>query len=83
MDTSPDNVYVLYQMRPSVADKDGSSRAPFKFLCVFGEELIKLNMQLRAQNPNSFNLPTTNTVKDFGIQIANQKTQMLVEPSQN
>ena len=37
------NTYVLYQIRPTFADKDGSSRARFKFLCAFGEELIKPN----------------------------------------
>ena len=31
-------------MLPPVADKNGSSRARLKFLCVFGEELIKPNM---------------------------------------
>lgn len=37
------NTYVLYQIRPTFADKDGSSHARFKFLCAFGEELIKPN----------------------------------------
>ena len=64
-------------MRPPVADKDGSSRASFKFLCVFGEELIKRNMQWRAQYPNGLNLPTTNGIKAFGSQMTNQKIQRL------
>ena len=54
-------------MRPPVADKNVSCRARFKFLCVFGEELIKPNMQLRVQYPNGLNLPTTNAIKAFDI----------------
>ena len=40
-------------MLPPVADKDGSSHTGFIFLCMFGEELIKPNMQLREQYPNN------------------------------
>ena len=69
------NAYVLYQMRPLVADKDGSSRAYLKFLCAFSEEIIKPNMYLRAQHPNRLSLPTKNAIKAFSIQIINQKIQ--------
>ena len=36
-------------------------------------------MQLRAQYRKGLNLPTTNAIKAFGIQITNQKTQRLDE----
>ena len=60
-------------MLPPVADKNGSSRAHLKFLCVFGEELIKPNMQLRAQYGKGLNLPTANAIKALSIQITCQK----------
>ena len=60
-------------MLPPVADKNGSSRARLKFLCVFGEELIKPNMQLRAQCAKGLNLPTANAIKALSIQITCQK----------
>ena len=58
-------------MQPPVAGKDGSSCDCFKLLCTLGEELIKPNMQLRAQYPNGLNLPTRNAIKAFGVQITN------------
>ena len=79
LDISANNAYILCQMRPPVAGKDGSSRARFKFLCVLGDELIKPNMQLRAQYPKGLNLPTTNAIRAFSIQITNQKIQRLDE----
>ena len=82
LDISAYNAYVLYQMQPPGAGKDGSSRARFKFLCTLGEELIKANMQLRARYLKDLNLPTTNTVKALSIHITNQKFQRLDEPPQ-
>ena len=68
-------------MLPPVADKNGSSRARLKFLCVFGEELIKPNMQLRAQYPKGLDLPTTNAIKALSIQITCQKIWRLNKSS--
>ena len=82
LDISAYNAYVLYQMQPPGAGKDGSSRARFKFLCALGEELIKANMQLRARYLKDLNLPTTNTIKALSIHITNQKIQRLDEPPQ-
>ena len=82
LDISAYNAYVLYQMQPPGAGKDGSSRARFKFLCALGQELIKANMQLRARYLKDLNLPTTNTIKALSIHITNQKIQRLDEPQQ-
>ena len=65
------NSYVSFKICPPVQGIDNYSRARFKFLCSLGEQLLKLNMLLRARYVNGLNLPTKDALKVFGVAVAN------------
>ena len=82
LDISAYNAYILFSIRLPAQGIDNSSRARFKFLYSLGEQLLKLNMLLRACYPNGLNLPTENAVKVYGVAVASQKIQKRHEPPQ-
>ena len=83
LDTPAFNACVLFIIRPPVQGIDNSSGARFKFVCSFGEQLLKPNMLLRARYPNGLSLPTKNALKVFGVAVASKRSKGVANRHKN